>query len=206
MPVASRLARRALPGLGAALLLPRRGLAQPGAYRFRLLREGEPVGTHVVEFARAEGQLTARSTLQIQVKVMGFTVFRFLNRQEEVWRGEALVSATGRRERNGRVDEMTARAEAGGILVRGSGGEQRYPANAAPFAWWDSRRPGRLLFDGASGKQLDLRWNRSATPDGGVVWRAMGEIEGEVAYGADGTWRGLTLKGEDGSQISYVVA
>ncbi len=196
------MARRPLLGL-ALLGLAGPARAQPAALDFRILRSGSPIGTHRVVFTRAGQQLTAQAAVEIVVKVMGFTVFRFNHRHEEVWLGDRLQAVTSRQDRNGRVEEMTARAEAGAVLVRGPEGEYRLPAEAAPLAWWDQRRPGRPLFDGGNGKPLQVRWQRAPQPDGGMQFTASGDAEGEVGYGPDGTWRSFRTRGDDGSLVVY---
>ena len=192
------------PLLGLALLgLAAPARAQPVSLGFRIMRAGSSIGTHRVEFTRAGEALTVRSEVEIAVKVMGFTVFHFNHRQEEVWAGDRLQSAASRQFRNGRTEAMTARAEAGAVLVHGPEGDYRLPADAAPLAWWDQRRPGRPLFDGANGKPMQLRWQRTPQPDGGVVFSASGDAEGEAGYAADGTWRSFRMHGEDGSLVIY---
>ena len=199
--------RRPLLGLGLLGLaqpgLLRPALAQPAALQFRILRSGSPIGTHRVDFSRQGDRLTVRAAVEIVVTLIGFTVFRFNHRHEEVWDGDRLQTVTSRQDRNGRVEEMTARAAAGGVLVRGPEGEYRLPADAAPLAWWDQRRPGRPLFDGGNGKPMQVLWARAPQLDGGVVFTASGDAEGEVGYGHDGIWRSLRTRGDDGSSVSY---
>lgn len=194
--------RRGLPLL-ALPLLPRPAGAVPDALRFRIMREGSAIGTHRVGFTEAGGTLTARTDVAIQVKVMSFTVFRLSHVFTEVWSGNRLVSATSRHDRNGTVREMAVRAEGGALLVTGTAGPQRLPAEAAPLSWWDPRRFAGPLFDSETGKPLHLQWSRAALPNGGSRWRASGEEEGEGSYAADGTWLDWKTKGDDGSLVIY---
>jgi hypothetical protein len=206
------LPRRPLLGLAlAGLALPAavhaQGLTPPAAgYRWRVTREGREIGTHRTEFTRSGTRLVVRSAVAIHVRVMGITALRITHNQEEEWEGDRLLRATGRQDRNGTVKEVAARAEGGAILVSGSAGELRLPAEAAPFAWWDRRRAGRPLFDGADGRRLALTWTRRTEPDGGLVLAVAGDTEGEAGFTADGTWRSLWIKGEDGSRVTYVAA
>jgi hypothetical protein len=194
--------RRAL--LAAAPLLPLAAAAQPGELRFRILREGSPIGLHRVIFTEADGALSARTEVDIQVKLMGITVFRFQHRFTEVWAGGRLRSATTRRDRNGTVTEMVARADASGIQVQGPEGALRLPANAAPLSWWDVRRfDGRPLFANDTGKPVRLQFSHAALPDGGVRWSATGEEESEGRYAADGHWIAWKTRAEDGSTVTY---
>jgi hypothetical protein len=191
--------RRHLPLLALPLLA--QPAAAAGELRFRVMREGSSIGTHRVVFTEAAGALTAQTEVLIQVRLMGFTVFRLTHGFTEVWAGGRLRSVASRHDRNGTITEMTARAEPGGILVQGPEGVQRLPAEAAPLSWWDSRRFAGPLFDNATGKPLDL--TRVALPGGGTLWRVAGDEQGEASYAADGTWFGWRTRGEDGSLVTY---
>ena len=98
---------------------------------------------------------------------------------------------------------MRATAGEGAILVQGSAGRFRLPADAAPLSWWDNRRFERPLFANDTGKPLALRWTHAALPGGGTLWRATGEEESEATYAADGTWTGWRTRAEDGSTVQY---
>lgn len=201
--------RRHLPLLALPLLAkPRPGVAAsagavPAEAQFRVLREGSPIGTHRVSFAEAEGGLTARTEVDIAVRLAGFTVFRLTHRFAETWNQGRLVLVASRHDRNGTLTEMTARAVAGAILVEGTAGPQRLPATAAPLTWWDAARLNGPLFDNATGRPLRLTLVRGALPGGGTRWTATGEEESEGTYAADGIWTGWRTKAEDGSTVIY---
>ena len=197
------LGRRALPLLAVPLLARPAAAALPAEYRFRVMREGSQIGTHRVAFAQAGDELTARTDVDIAVKLAGFTVFRLTHRFSETWAGDRLRFAASRLDRNGRVSEMEARGEGNAVLVRGPEGALRLPADAAPLTWWNSGRLNRPLFDNSTGKPLRLQWSRAPAPGGGVRWTATGDTESEGVYAADGTWLGWRTKGEDGSIVVY---
>jgi hypothetical protein len=196
------LRRRALPLL-ALPLLTWTARAAPAAIRFRILRQGSQIGTHRVTFAEADGELTARTEVDIAVRLLGVTVYRLTHRFTEVWAGDRLRLATSRHDRNGTVTEMAARAAEGGILVRGPKGPQRLPAEAAPLSWWNPRHFTRPLFDTETGEPLLRRWMRIPLPDGAVRWRVTEGEESEGTYAADGTWLAWMTKAEDGSIVTY---
>jgi hypothetical protein len=182
--------------------------AQPaGPIRFRILREGNAIGTHRVTFAEEPGGVLAATTeVEIAVRLAGITVFRMNHRFREAWAGDRLREATSRRDRNGTVTEMVVRAEGDGLVVRVPGAApQRLPAEAAPMTWWDPRRFTRpVLFDNDDGRPLRLQWTRSVAPDGVVRWRCTGDSDSEGTYAADGTWLGWrTTAAEDGSVVTY---
>lgn len=195
--------RRALPLLAFPVLARPAAAALPAEYRFRVMREGSQIGTHRVAFAPAGDELTARTDVEIAVKLAGFTVFRLTHRLSETWAAGRLRSVVSRLDRNGRVAEMEARAEGGAVAVRGPEGAHRLPADAAPLTWWEPGRFNRPLFDNGTGKPLRLQWSRAPLPGGGARWTAAGDEEGEGTYAADGTWLAWRTKGEDGSTVVY---
>ena len=198
------LGRRHLPLLvGTVLAVPALAAGVPAEARFRILREGSQIGTHRVAFAAAEGGLTARIEVDIVVRLVGIVVFRLTHRFAETWSQGRLLLVTSRRDRNGTVAEMTARAAGGAILVEGPEGPQRLPADAAPLTWWDPARFAGPLFDNATGKPLRLALSHGALPGGGVRWTASGEEESEARYAADGTWIAWRTRAEDGSIVTY---
>lgn len=194
---------------GALLLaLPGAAVALSGPLRFRVLREGRPIGTHRVTFADQPEGMLALTEVDIAVRFAGISVFRLTHRFEEVWAGERLLRVASRLERNGRVSELTGRAETGGIALSGGGGSFRLPATAAPLTWWDARRiAGAPLFDNETGRPLRLTWTRSPGPGGGTRWRCRDldddAQDSEGGYAADGAWLDWRTRAEDGSSVTY---
>jgi hypothetical protein len=195
----------------AALLLPgvlmaRPIKAAPAAVNFRLIRNGTAVGTHQVTFRNLDGGvLEARSLVRVEVKLIGITVYRYSHETVEAWRGDRLVSLGSRLDRNGTPGFSEARAEGGQLLLRGSAGEARLPAEAAPLTWWRraTLTEGGPLFDPRQGRPVSPQLSRAALPDGGLRVVLVGGEGAEIAYDAAGTWVGFATTGEDGSAVRY---
>jgi len=194
--------------LGLALLapaLPALAQGQPRELRFRIIREGSQIGTQRTVIEPVGDGLAARIEVDIAVRVAGIVVFRFGQRFTERWQAGRLVSADGRRDRNGTVTEVRARAEAGGVVVQGPEGTLRLPADAAPLTWWDPTRFGRPLFATDTGKPVTgLRVERLPRSGGGEILRVAGGGEDtESQYGPDGSWLAWQTRAEDGSTVRY---
>jgi hypothetical protein len=196
--------RRAVLTGVPALLLAHEALAAPAGLDFRVLRAGSAVGAHRVRFRDNAGLLEAQSDVRIEVKLMGFTVFRYHHETAETWRGDRLVALSSRLQKNGTTTACEARASGAELLLRGPEGEQRLPAQAAPLTWWRmaTLRPGVPLFDPrrAEAVQPELRITR---PQGGTHVVLVGGEGAEVLYDAAGTWVGFATTGEDGSPVRY---
>jgi hypothetical protein len=200
------MARAAGPGWPRRLLLvlPLVGLAPPAfaaaspACRFRVLREGRPVGTHSVTLA-PDGAIQSR--LDLEVKLLSFTVFRYLHENAERWQGDRLVGFASRSLRDGRETRVTLQAGPGGLTGQGPDGPLSLPAEAAPLTWWQPDRLQRPLFEVATGlpvRQPPLRGNAGGmtqwkVPDGGPA----------AVYDGTGRWVGFTMTAEDNSAIRY---
>jgi hypothetical protein len=192
--------------LGALALLPlaRAAAAAPADIAFRVLREGAAVGTHRVRFRDGAEVLEATSEVRVQVRLAGITVYRYEHDVAEAWRGERLVGLSSRLDRNGTRSSCEARAEGGGLHLRGTGGEARLPGEAAPLTWWRAAtlRPGVPLFDPRSGRAVAPRL--ILAPQGaGTLVRLIGGEGAEILYDRAGTWIGFATTGEDGSAVRY---
>lgn len=214
------LPRRAL--LGALAALPGLAFAGRGAVpaaaaaaavatrtpiAFRVLREGAQIGTHRVAFRDAGGGvLRARSEVQVLVRLLGVTVYRYSHVTEEAWRGGRLLHLTSRLDRNGTLLEAEARAEGGALVLTGRDGTVRLPAETAPLTWWRAETfPDAPLFDPREGIPVRPRLERvpPLAPGGAVRWRLIGGEGAEIEYDAAGTWIAFATRGEDGSAVRY---
>jgi hypothetical protein len=185
-------------------LAPRGARAAPPDLGFRVLRDGREIGTHRVTFRDEGGLLVVTSALRIQVRLAGFTVFRFTQDTEEAWRGERLAALESRSDRNGRAGFCVARGELAGLRLRGAGGEVVLPPNAAPMTWWRiaSLAEGVPLFEVREGRAVTPRIERLPAAGGQRIRVTAGETS-EVTYDAAGTWTGFATTGEDGSVARY---
>lgn len=206
------IVRRALPLLLAtpptAALAQARGVPPREAYRWQVMRQGSAIGTHNVTFTQRGEEVVALSDVSITPSFLGVVVYRYEHRYTEVTRGGRFVSVASRLNRNGTVVEVEARAEGAGVRVRGPEGELLLPAGSVPLSWWEPQRFGGAvpLFGTSTGRPFDLRWTREALPGGATRWRTAGEIEAVLDYSAAARWVGYSVRGDDGSTVSYAPA
>ncbi|UFN47059.1 DUF6134 family protein [Roseomonas sp. OT10] len=201
-PALPRRALLASPLLAAPLLLvPARLRAAPpaGGYRWRIIRDGSPVGTHRVSFSRQGPVLSARTEIAILIRLMGFTVFRYRHDYTETWEGERLTGFRSLSERQGLVVQSSLRAQGDGLLaIQGDGREARLPRDAAPLSWWDQATLTRPLFDTTTGQPAEARPVRA-----GRVWRQATAPFAEAGYDEAGRWVSYAAKGDDGTPVRY---
>ena len=196
--------RRGAILLPAALAL-RPAHAQGADYLFQVRRRGEVVGTHAVRFSQRGAERVATSELVIAPRVMGIVVYRYEHRYEEVTEAGRFRRVASRLNRNGRIIEVRGEAVAGAVLLDGTEGAQRLPADAVPLSWWEAQRlGGRVpLFGTTTGRALSLGWQTRRSAAGGPEYACSGEVTATIAFDAAGRWVGFSARGEDGNDISY---
>jgi len=217
--------RRRLLGLAtAAAAIPLLGtLRAVRAYattrrdlRFRVLRHGSAIGEHRVTFRPDGTRLTVETHVNIAVKVLFFTAFRFTHEAEEVWQSDRLLSVTSATDDNGTLLQVSGHAVADGFRIIGADGPFLASAHLLTSnALWDSRivRETRLI-DVQHGGEIGLVATQLGdehvdTPQGPVRASRHHMITpyyaGSVFHDSDGRWvKGLLeLKGE---RVEYALA
>jgi hypothetical protein len=216
--------RRRLLGLAAAAaamplcgpLLSVRADAAQRDLRFRVLRQGSPIGAHTVTFRPDGNRLTVVTHVDIAVKLLFFTAFRFKHEAEEVWDSGRLASVQSTTDDNGRLLQVSGRAVADGFRVVGDDGPFLAAAHLLTSnALWDSRvvRESRLI-DVQYGGEIGLVTKHLGdeqvdTPEGPVRASRHHMITpyyaGSVFHDRDGRWvKGmLELKGQS---VEYALA
>jgi hypothetical protein len=215
-----RLLGLAVAATATAVIGPSRpiraGAGGRRALRFRVLRHGSPIGEHRVTFRPDGDRLTVETRVEIAVKVLFFTAFRFKHEAEEVWQSDRLVWVTSTTDDNGTQLEVSGTAVADGFRIIGADGPFLASAHLLTSnALWDRRivRETRLI-DVQHGGEIGLVAKRLDdehvdTPQGLVRATRHHLITpyyaGSVFHDGDGRWvKGLLeLKGE---RVEYALA
>jgi hypothetical protein len=184
--------------------------------RFRVLRSGSPIGEHRVTFRPDGDRLTVETRVEIAVKVLFFTAFRFKHQAEEVWLSGRLVSVTSTTDDNGTLLQVSGVAVSDGFRIVGDEGAfLAAPHLLTSNALWNSRivREKRLI-DVQRGGEIGLITKRLGDEDvntsSGTVRTSRYHIitpyyAGSIFHDSDGRWvKGLLeLKGE---HVEYALA
>jgi hypothetical protein len=216
----NRLNRRGfIAGSAAALALP---FAEPPSaaepewhYNFDIHALGGHVGHHRVKFSRESDLLTVDIDIRLQVKVLFFGVFGYVQQVQEVWRGDQLVRMRAETDDDKRQDVVEAELTPNGQLATTSTrlGLKMLPGHLWPASCvWKASSVGHEGF-------LDLtRGNIRPTKIryiGQERFKVLGQErmarryaiksrrELEALYGLDGDWLGLEWS-EYGFSASYV--
>ncbi len=186
-----------------------------GTLHFEVLRDGSPIGTHVVRFQEEGDTLTVEHEVRIAVTIAFITVYRYEQDRTESYSDGRLVAFHNRTDDDGDVTEVTGRAVEGGMEVIGPESSHTVPTGMVLTGYWNHETADRTrLLDSGDGTVLEI-----AVADGGLemveAWGRevearryvlSGGMEKELWYDAAGIWVRMRQVARDGSIIEYLLA
>lgn len=110
-----------------------------GAQRFTVLRNGDEIGSHVMDF-KSDGDTTQIDIhTNITVKVLMISVYHFEHEDHEIWKNGRLVSLTTRTDDDGTAHQLSVSDDAGNLNIKGDGKPWTRPAppEAIPGSVWN---------------------------------------------------------------------
>lgn len=207
-----------LGGLWAGTaVLPAQAIVAPagGALHFTVLRDGEDIGTHQIDFQQSGDALEVDIKTRIAVKMAFITVFRFEHDGHEVWRDNKLVSMETKTDDDGTDHTLVATANGDGELhIVGDGKERTAQGGIIPASLWNpSFLESNVLLNSLDGTKLNinvaLKGDEVVTAGGKSVnakhYVMTGDFERELWYDDNWALVKIAFKGEDGSDIQYVL-
>lgn len=198
----------------AAAAYPAQALPVPQGNRiaFQMLRKGDVIGRHELTFMGDGAALTVNVAIDIQVKFGGITVYRYMHRATERWRGEQFIGIESRTDRDGTPQFMTARREGGDLLVEGSK-TQRYMAPPGTFAttYWNMAMLQSHVINSEDGRLFHVTPQQLAEEEVPLAagrrlrarhWKLDGDLPLDLWYDTAGQWAHLVFT-KDGSTVVY---
>jgi len=185
----------------------------PETLAFDLFREGAHIGTHRIAFREEGDSLQVTIDIEIAVKVLFVTAYRYSHRNEETWRDGRLVAISTRTDDDGKKLQVDARPGDGGLLVRASAGDGPAPADIMPTSYWNpATLTASRLLNTQDGRIMQVRLvevGRERIFAGGETipathYRMEGDLRLELWYDLDGRLARIRFQAEsDGSVIDY---
>lgn len=181
--------------------------------RFDVLREGEKVGKHIVQFApRTDGlQVTSRS--EIEVTLLFLTAYRFRYQSIEHWQGGSLVRLHAATNDNGDFTNIDAKRDGDWLKVKTNGEAWQGAPQLIPTTHWNlAQTTAPALLNTLTGKLnqvqvTDAGLETVTLADGVRQARRFvysGDLSVESWYDLAGRWVKLRFPAEDGSTIEYL--
>jgi hypothetical protein len=215
-----------MPGLAAAVCAalvlagPAASAAPPDpmalygdAMVFSVWRSGSEIGQHRVTFARDNGALVVQSFLDLAVKLLGITVYRYHYHSQEIWRDGRLAELASAIDDNGTKTAVAAKETQGTLTVTGPAGSTTVAGAILPSTHWNPQTiTADRVLNTLNGKIDSIHLvpqGIETVPTGAGPRAAMhylwtGEIKAESWYDTEGHWLKLRFPGTDGTPIDYV--
>lgn len=181
---------------------------------YDVLRNGDKIGDHSFRFSRNGNVLDVEIDTDVRVKLAFVTLYRFWHHSTEKWIDGRLVELTSKTDDDGTSHEMDARSSTGAIAVVADKKARRVEPGVIPASLWDARIlqvPATLnTIDGTTMAISTAFVDESEEkgPEGMVRARhhaITGELQRELWFDARGALVKVRFKGQDGSDIQYVL-
>ncbi len=194
---------------------PAASAAEPryDVWDFSVDLDGQPIGRHRFTVSSSGDARQVVSDASFQVRVLGFTVYRYRHEASERWRGNCLTSIAARTDDNGTPSEVRVEPRIAAPTLRAADATPDRDACLMSFAYWNPaiRLQTRLL-NAQTGK-LEVVQVRRFSEDqllvrGHAVAATSYRISGvaqpiDVWYDADGRWIGLDTVVAGGRRLTY---
>ena len=139
--------------------------ARPPDVRFSVMRGRSKIGVHTVTFRDRPDGLAVHTVIDLAVKLVFITVFRYQHECEDVWASGQLLSLRSRTIEDGKRYAVEAAAEPDGIRVVGTGGPLVVgPRLLTSNSLWNPRLVDQQrLIDAQHGGEIGLVVHRRGT-------------------------------------------
>lgn len=181
---------------------------------FTVLRNGEPVGTHVLRFQPQADGLNVAIDTKVVVKMAMIPVYRFEHHGQETWQGDHLVALNSATNDDGTHHTVTVAAGSAGLDVTGDGAAAHLAAPLLPASLWNRDTAAQsALLNTLDGHMMavhitDLGGDRVTVhgqPRPAHHYAMAGDLARELWYDDSGTLVQVRFKAKDDSDIRYVL-
>jgi len=204
----------AWPAAGASNDLALANFPPAGRLDYKVVREGDDIGTQSVEFIRDGDRLTVRTHVNILVTVLGVPVFRFTHEAEEQWQNGQLTAFKSKSNDDGEPRDVALRLDGDRLRGTYNGRTLDLPASLIPASLWrpDTVRQ-TVLLDPIKGRDRQVtvvdKGLEKVKVRGQLVdahhYAMSGQIVRDIWYGPDGQIVQVQFPAKDGSEIRVVL-
>jgi hypothetical protein len=217
------MSRRGFCGLLPAAVLiaghPAMAWAAPGAasglalrpLRFDIVWSKDRIGSHVVTFEQSGGELFVRTHIDVEVRLMWMTLFKYAHQSIETWNDRRLVSFESQTDDNGRKESVTGKAREDGFESTGRKGTVLAPPDIMVGTFWNPEILNRtVILDPQKGILRDQivhghdRTTLTVSGESRLVdgYRVSSLMDGTIYYDDNSKWIGAIFK-KKGGMVLY---
>jgi hypothetical protein len=179
-------------------------LSAPEQFAFNVLRNGEPMGRHVVSVnPGANGLTEAKIEIDLKVKFGPLTVLDYRHRCTETYTLGNLESAQCETRKDGKITTMRLRREGTQLMISGSSYTGSVPVGAPLSSYWRNDILGAsTLINTENGQPIPIRTSAYDRPDGSKCVKVSASVPLDLCYSQTGRWNYTGFKIQ-GQSISY---
>ncbi len=203
-----------LCGALALFLLPWSAYAEHlSKYNYVVLRDGEPIGTHIVTVSPEGRDFKIEAKTDLAVKFGPLTLFRLEHHRREMWRDGELESMTAHTDKNGDIYDIAITREPQGYKRVINGRTDSFDPSVKVLTLWHDDlfkytsflspmddKTYKISVDFVGADKVDLI-DRSVDA---LEYRISGDTNRELWYDADGHIMKVSLLDHE-SRIDYVL-
>lgn len=200
---------------------------------FIAYRNGEAIGRHTLSFQRNGQELKVETSINLAVKILGITAYRYNHKAQETWNGDAFQTLSSQTDDNGKKMVIQAqRSPAGLEVVRSARAEpvqgaamdqglkrddtvrETLPLNLLPSSHWNFRQVSQsALLNTQTGSKANVQITQIGreqikTANGTISamrYRYTGDVTKDQWFDDRGRWVKTSFTGSDGSTIEYIL-
>ncbi len=183
------------------------------ALAYRLIRHGDPIGSHTLDFQVQDDTLAVQIAVDVLVKFGPIPLVRYTHHATEIWHGGRLASLAAQTNRNGTHLSMSAHRVPAGLQVQGSGASPYIaPEDALPTTYWNASllrvpmigtQDGMLVHPRVTEKPIEPVRLASGAEAAAHHYSLTGDLVLDLWYSADASWMSMRFSVADGSVITY---
>lgn len=188
----------------------------PQEWRFNVLLDSKPIGQHSFLLSLDERQQVLKSEADYQVKLLGFSAYRYQHQAVERWEGGCLREIEARTNDNGKTLTAKGRNTERGFSLDAPAGAQRLPGCVMSFAYWNPAILGQSrLLNAQNGeyhavKVQPLGAETLALGGAEIAARRYRLVTDKFSidlwYGTRNQWLALETRTENGRLLRYELA
>ena len=185
-----------------------------GKLEFTVLREGDPIGSHVLSFEQDAGALVVNIRTKIEVKVLFVTAYSFDHEGREVWQNGQLAELASSTDDDGTKHTLTVKANGNDLAVMGDGQASKAPAKIITASLWhEGILAGGAILNTLHGKQMKITVRDAGIENVTVAGQTVaahhyiieGDLQRELWFDDNQVLVKVRFKGSDDSKIEYVL-
>jgi Family of unknown function (DUF6134) len=213
-PIAGLLLSCALAGAQPSAGAQPPASAQPAAetLQYAIMRKGEQIGTHKIEFRRTGKETSVVVATNVEVKVLFVTAYRFQYTATERWVNGRLVALNSETDDNGKQHKLTAALKGPNLEVEADGKAVQVDKNILPGSLWNAELVRQsVMLDTQTGQVMPITVVDGGSEDVPVEtgsapahrYTIKGKFSQDVWYDSRGRLVQSQLVAPDGSLIVY---